>query len=282
MWHDLFARKREPSAELSSALGDLDRLGRDRPELASPASTLARVLGAMFGVPPRLAKPYDFCPECPHFDEIERAWGSGGAAFAEYLPSFDPVDLLTRASAILRALKAENLAASPLLRAEIDWSDLALSVAWDDEPAIERIALDRLVSVELLLSVARLTAMPVLAACSTELAPYLPATLARSDRCPNCARFPSLAESRGLEGQRILRCGVCAAGWPGPRLGCAACGETSSTALRSLFVEGEESRYRLVVCETCGFRLKVLSTLGPLSAPALVVAELATVHLDFL
>ncbi len=52
-------------------------------------------------------------------------------------------------------------------------------------------------------------------------------------------------------------------------------------SLRSLYVVGEESRYRLVVCDSCEFRLKVVSTLGPLSAPGLLVAELATAHLDF-
>lgn len=282
MWRDLFAKKREPSAELSSALADLDRLGRDRPELASPAIALARVLAATFGSPPRLRQPYDFSVESPHFDDVERAWGSGGAAFVEYPPSFDTDDLSARSSAILKALTAENPAAAVLARANIDWGDLALSVAGNNERAIERIALDELVAVELLVSVARLTVLPVLAACSAVLAPHLPVTRASTACCPNCSRPPALAESRGLEGQRILRCGVCAAGWPGPRLACAACGEASSLFLRSLFVEGEESRHRVVACDSCGFRLKVISTLGPLSAPALIVADLATVHLDFL
>jgi hypothetical protein len=282
MWYDLFARNREPSAELASALADLDRLGRDRPELASPANTLAHVLKATFGVPPRLAHPYDFCVESPYFDDVERAWGSGGRAFDAYPPSFDSDDLLARSSATIKALKAENPAAALLSRAKIDWRDLALDIAWNNEAKVERTALDQLLPVELLLSVAKLTVMPVLASCSSELALHMPVTLASTARCPNCSRLPSLAESRGLEGQRILRCGVCAAGWPGPRLGCAACGERSATAVRSLFVEGEESRHRVVVCDSCGFRLKVISTLGPLSAPALIVAELATVHLDFI
>ena len=85
-----------------------------------------------------------------------------------------------------------------------------------------------------------------------------------------------------MEGLRFLRCGTCAADWPGRRLGCVACGEEDWRAVRTLSVEGEESRSRLIACESCGFRLKVVPTLAPLSAPGLVVADLATLHFDLI
>ncbi len=48
------------------------------------------------------------------------------------------------------------------------------------------------------------------------------------------------------------------------------------------FVEGEQERYRLSQCDGCGFRLKVVATLAPLSPPGLLLAELVTVHLDLI
>ena len=98
---------------------------------------------------------------------------------------------------------------------------------------------------------------------------------------PTAAARPSWP-SRGLEGRRILRCGLCAAEWPGDRLRCTSCGEADSRALRSTYVEGEGDRFRLACCDRCGLALKVVSTLAPLSPPGLLVTELATVHLDMI
>ncbi len=91
-----------------------------------------------------------------------------------------------------------------------------------------------------------------------------------------------LAESRGLEQRIHLRCGLCAADWPGERLRCPSCGEVESKALHYSFVEGEQDRCRLAHCDTCLYDWKVVSTLTALSAPAMIVADLATVHLDLL
>lgn len=51
---------------------------------------------------------------------------------------------------------------------------------------------------------------------------------------------------------------------------------------RTLFVEGEANARRLIHCERCGIRLEVVSTLKPLSPSAIAVAELESIHLDFL
>ena len=91
-----------------------------------------------------------------------------------------------------------------------------------------------------------------------------------------------LAESRGLEQRISYRCGLCAADWPGERLGCPSCGEAASKALHHSFIEGEQERCRLAHCDTCLYDWKVVSTLTALSPPAMIVADLATVHLDLL
>lgn len=277
MWRDLFTPRPDPSPELAPALADLDRLARDRPELASAATALGRVLSAAFGSPPRLIRTFAFDETSPEYDDVMRAWGSGGTAFAKVSPEFDPDDLRRRSSAISEALKPDNPAAGRLVGAEID----GRAIARGDESGPIAVAERLGVPADLAASIARLAVLPALAGCSASLAPHRPEVLEDAAHCPHCGRLPALAESRGLEGLRFLRCGVCAASWPARRLGCVVCGEADPAAIRSLFVEGEGARHRLVVCHACGFRLKVVSTLGALSAPGILVAELAMVQLDF-
>jgi FdhE protein len=98
--------------------------------------------------------------------------------------------------------------------------------------------------------------------------------------CRICGSWPLLGEYRGLEQKRFLRCGLCAAEWEFPRLLCVFCAERDHRQLGYFSVEGEESRYRATTCETCRGYVKMTATLAPLSPPSLLVADVATVHLD--
>ena len=100
--------------------------------------------------------------------------------------------------------------------------------------------------------------------------------------CPVCGAGPVLAESRGLDQRRFLRCDRCGAGWLSDRLRCPFCGENDHRALRVLYAQDDRERCRLVLCDGCGNRLKVLTTLAPLSHPGLVVAQFTMLHLDFI
>ena len=271
MWRDLFGRRTEPSADVVSALADLDRLVRERPDLESPARVLGRVLVAAFGVPALLLKPY----ESRDLEAIRELCEAGEPLFTADPPAMNPDNLRSRAREICHALKAENPSVAAILKNDVDWFSLAsqsLREGHADVPFPE----------DLVRSILRLAMMPVLASCSSLFAKQFSDDAMTSRDCPLCGSVPSLAESRGLEARRVLRCGVCAGEWSAPRLGCAACGETNARAIRTQMVEGDESRYRLVRCDSCGFSLKVVSTLKALSAPGLLVAELATIHLDFL
>jgi len=63
-------------------------------------------------------------------------------------------------------------------------------------------------------------------------------------------------------------------------LSCPFCGTRDHHLLGYLHVDGEEGKYRAATCEACRGYIKMISTLGPLSGPQLLVAELATMHLD--
>jgi FdhE protein len=70
--------------------------------------------------------------------------------------------------------------------------------------------------------------------------------------CPTCGSWPLLAEFRGLEQTRWLRCGLCAAGWEAARLWCPFCGCQDHEQLALLHAEGEETRYRAAPTASSG------------------------------
>jgi FdhE protein len=98
--------------------------------------------------------------------------------------------------------------------------------------------------------------------------------------CPACGSPPLLAEFRGLDQSRFLRCGLCAASWEVPRQWCPACDNRDHETLGFLAKEGEETRYRVATCDVCRSGVKTLSTLSALPPLLLLVADAATLHLD--
>lgn len=98
--------------------------------------------------------------------------------------------------------------------------------------------------------------------------------------CPTCGSPPLLAEFRGLDQSRFLRCGLCAASWEVARQWCPACGNRDHETLGFWTKEGEEARYRVATCEACRCGVKTLSTLSALPPVMLLVADAATLHLN--
>jgi len=268
----------EPSGALATALLDLDRLVVRRPELSSVGKTLGEVLRAAF------SKPAAGIPLHPEPALIVDAWRAGLPAFragnsAPHVPS---VDLQTRALAICEVTSRENPKAVVLSKsirdgtANLDrWATLAIAGTLETS---EIAAIDS----ALARSVLRLALLPALAELSERLSKLRPEFLWTRGDCPHCGGPPLLAESRGIDQRRHWRCGFCAADWRGERLRCAFCGETDHRRLHYRFVEGEQERCRLSLCESCGGGLPVVSTLGSVSAPGLLVLELETAHLDAL
>ena len=129
-----------------------------------------------------------------------------------------------------------------------------------------------------LLTVARHAIIPLLGGCAAQLAgvarPAGPLGF-----CPVCGAWPILAELRGLEQARRLRCGRCAADWAGEWLCCNFCGERDHRRMGTLVPQAGAST-RVETCASCNGYLKTLTTLVPLSAAELLLGDLETVELD--
>jgi FdhE protein len=148
-----------------------------------------------------------------------------------------------------------------------------------DDRALAEMAEMRDTSIDAFAIVAQVAAMPLLMAAALTLEPRAASAWQRG-YCPVCGAWPSLAEVRGIERERRLRCGCCSADWPLPLLHCAFCDELDHGKLGSLQPEGEEQLRRVETCETCHGYLKAMTTYAPLSIRTLVLLDLTTVPLD--
>jgi len=132
-------------------------------------------------------------------------------------------------------------------------------------------------SVELL-AVADLMAWPLLMACGRRLADRCAGW--NQGSCPICGAWPTLAELRGLDRSRRLRCGRCGADWGLDVLRCSFCDNRDHERQRALVPEkGGESR-RVDACDVCHGYLKALAQLGPLAPELIPLEDLASVELD--
>jgi FdhE protein len=129
-------------------------------------------------------------------------------------------------------------------------------------------------------TVLRLTLFPVFSQIDAALTPLRQGARWAHGYCPTCGSWPLLGEFRGLEQTRFLRCGLCAADWEFPRLCCPFCGTRDHQVLGYFHVEGEEARWRAATCDACRGYVKMRATLAPLSPLQLLVADVASMHLD--
>ncbi len=126
---------------------------------------------------------------------------------------------------------------------------------------------------------ASLIAMPMLQACRRAWADRVPAGWA-CGYCPICGGWPALAEIRGLDGSRHLRCGCCGGDWRIEWLRCPFCGEGDHEKLGSLLSPDRLEQQTIEVCDGCRGYLKTLTTLTPIPPEHVVLKDLATLVLD--
>jgi FdhE protein len=148
-----------------------------------------------------------------------------------------------------------------------------------DDRALEEMAGRSDASIDAFAAVAQVAAMPLLMAAALTFETHAAGAWQRG-YCPVCGSWPSLAELRGIERERRLRCGCCGGDWPLPLLQCAFCRELDHEKLGALQPEGEEQLRRVETCESCRGYLKSAATYGALPIRTLVLLDLTTVPLD--
>jgi FdhE protein len=165
-------------------------------------------------------------------------------------------------------------------RGTIDVQALTLDVLAGDPGVVADQAARAELDVGLAATLLRWTLLPLLEQVALGLHPLRQQLDWQQGYCPTCGAWPILAEQRGIEQLRFLRCGLCASDWSCQRLLCPFCGSRSHADIAYLYEEQQQATQRAVTCERCHCYYKSIATLTPLSAPRLLVADLATLHLD--
>lgn len=131
--------------------------------------------------------------------------------------------------------------------------------------------------VDAFLAVAPLAAVPWLDACGRRWASRAEG---RGASCPVCGAWATLAEARGLERARRLRCARCGGDWRTEWLTCPYCGTDDHARLTSLVAEATGETRKVEACRACTAYVKTVTTLAAADAGSLRLLDLATVDLD--
>jgi FdhE protein len=159
--------------------------------------------------------------------------------------------------------------------------ELLAAAVRQDWDAITAVALASGAETGALASVAHLAALPLLRVAGRELRDEIPKHWPHG-YCPVCAAWPVLAERRGLDRSRRLRCGRCASEWEMEWLTCVYCGERDHQRLGSLVSEDGDEALKVETCERCKGYLKSIATLQAIPAFELLLRDLETVELDLI
>src|SRR5437899_1241709 len=203
----------------------------------------------------------------------DMAWGDAVLTIATERPVRAPI--LHQAQIAVRRRPAQRWLRQVLELAAVDHGERAVpheveatalleAAICQDDDRVDAVGMRTNVDPPTLRVIAQMFALPLLQTCGRALAGHLPAGSAWWEGyCPVCLARPTLAEFRGLERKRWLRCGRCGAGWEVPWLRCVFCDEANHENLGYLTPEeGEQSR-RAEVCYTCKGYLKAQSTVRP-------------------
>ena len=98
--------------------------------------------------------------------------------------------------------------------------------------------------------------------------------------CPLCGAWPALAEVRGIERSRYLRCGRCGAAWESHVLSCPYCRTTSHEELVTLVAENGQASAVVDACRRCRGYVKTVTRLLGSPPASVLLDDLATVDLD--
>ena len=155
---------------------------------------------------------------------------------------------------------------------------LAAAVEQDDD-AIAGLAVELDVASQRVAAIAPFIAMPLLQACHRRWARDVPSDWAPG-HCPVCAAWPALAEVRGPESSRHLRCSRCGAAWGTVASRCAFCECAYPDRLATLAVGVGTGAREVEVCQECGGYLKVVASARAIRPADVAMRDLLTLDLD--
>src|SRR6266511_1308215 len=161
---------------------------------------------------------------------------------------------------------AHRLDAVDLLEAAIRQDDARIDALATGDPSLLRV-------------VAQVAAVPLLRGCARAIGSEVSSAWWEG-YCPLCGAWPTLAEFRGLERKRWLRCGRCGIGWEVPMPQRPFCAETSHENLGYLAPEDGETTRKVEVCDTCKGYVKAEPTVSELPWWGVLLDDVATVALD--
>ncbi len=275
----LFGGLRKAPPTVEEARAELGRLAEERPAFRAPALWLRELLPDLAAAGPP--------PEPPLSRERARAKLSAGVPLLRDEPVTVDVRAFRRrwmrACDALEALQPDGAAAAlarAVRRRDLDCGGLVAAVTAGRAGYVRERADALGLNADLAATLTRYVLFPAFTPLDAALAPLREGSGWDAGMCPTCGGQPLLAEFRGLDQSRHLRCGLCAASWPAPRQRCPFCGNRDHERLGFLHREGEESQCRAAVCDACRGYLKTLSTLAALPPLSLLVADVATLHLD--
>ena len=131
---------------------------------------------------------------------------------------------------------------------------------------------------EALQAVSGLVSIPFLQACTRHWKQALPKDWDEG-YCLVCAAWPALAETRGIERNRYLRCGRCGSEWQAHILRCGYCGTGDHEQLATLVPEKTGSS-AIEACKRCKGYVKTFTRLQGSPPASILLDDLASVDLD--
>jgi FdhE protein len=278
-------KPRRPDVE--EALAQLTRIAEQHPDLATLAALHAILLRTAFEDVPQV--------QTIEFDRTHAATKlAGGVPLLRgealplnaanlrerYLRLCDALTKQTGPNSDQQIKDAAQALKIAVEKGSLDIHALAMEVlAGDPQLVTERVAqfdLDTGLATTLL----RWTLLPILEQVAKQLEPVRQQVHWEKGYCPTCGAWPTLAEQRGMEQIRVMRCGLCASEWQLERVLCPFCGTRAHFDIAFLHAEGQEASRRVMTCERCHSYLKQVTTLAPIATALLPVTDLATLHLD--
>jgi FdhE protein len=280
----LLSRQIPERSEVTAAITALTHLAEAQPDLRQAAALQAAFIRAMYAAPAPVSLP-------PLTAEEAAVRLAGGMPLLHNLPL--PCDAHHLRAVFLRLCEAactvphtetqlyQTLTTAVSQRHLDPWT-LGYTLLTGAAQALPGQLEAQGHPADLVMTLLRLTLLPCFEQVATQLAPLRANQPWNHGYCPTCGAWPVLAEQRGLEQLRYLRCGLCADAWEVDRLWCPFCANRDHTLLGYLYVEGDEQKQRVATCDACQGYVKLRSALTPFTPLQLLVEELALLHLDLI